>query len=248
MGHYAELCPGLHCRPRCRTHWDINTHTPAAGFSHSSLLPAEMERSIHTGIKWVNSANTTLRTVSASVLCVHLVIIHMCSCRSAPGSEAAWDRWLFSRTDSSDFAVYTETSVTQCVKGRGWISVFQLRASLTPLSDSCILQCRKSCSSFINIQPRGQRTRRGRQKNTTAGDRENSSSLGGKVGSGEKHLMGLEKKTIQPCTKLLKCFLDDCDLAEENSSSTSSLEAERQQKHQLHKWSNSVVWFFFFQL
>lgn len=48
----------------------------------------------------------------------------------------------------------------------------------TPLSDSHIIQCRKSCSSFINIRPCSQKTRRSQQKNTTARDREYSSSLG----------------------------------------------------------------------
>ena len=47
------------------THTHTNTQTPtcthAAGSSHSSLPLVEMERSAHTGIKWVNSPNRSVR-------------------------------------------------------------------------------------------------------------------------------------------------------------------------------------------
>lgn len=54
-----------------------------------------------------------------------------------------------------------------CVKAGGWISISAAAQSIphTPLSDSHIIQCRKSCSSFINIRPCGQKkTRHSQQK------------------------------------------------------------------------------------
>lgn len=56
-------------------------------------------------------------------------------------------------------AVYTQTSAGLRVKAGGWISVFAAARGIPhrPLSDSHIIQCRKSCSSFINIRPCSQK-------------------------------------------------------------------------------------------
>lgn len=92
------------------------------------------------------------------------------------------------QAQSSCLAVCTETSVTLCVKAGGWISISTAARSIlhTPLSDSHIIQCRKSCSSFINIRPYSPKTHHRQQKNMTAYERQNiHHGWGGKVGSGE---------------------------------------------------------------
>lgn len=80
-----------------------------------------------------------------------------------------------SHTQSSCFTIYLYTSVILCVKAGGWISIFTATQSVphTPLSDSHIIQSRKSCSSFINIWPCSQKPQHSQQKNMAAYSRQN---------------------------------------------------------------------------